>query len=304
MIKREDVLLLIASLVIAIGLWFQVQPMFEPGREREFIVPLKLQNKPDELAVFPATDNVTLIASGTLADLDKLDASRIVAFIDLKDAKPGESRIQVEIQSPADSGVEIKAKSPSIAVSSEFILRIEKPITIVTSGTPPEGLILSNTVSNPSVVELYGPSSYVKQVVALQANIDLSKIKPGQSLTVPVAPIDSKGNPVPSTFTSPAQVTVAASFIASMATRDVAVIVDYRGQAASNYEIQEIIVAPARIEIKGKSENVSSITTIDTEEIDLSGISSNRQLKVKLVSPNDVQLSVSEVTVTVKVKRR
>ena len=302
--KREDVMLLIASFIIAVGLWYQVQPMFEPGREREFIVPLKLENKPDELAVFPASDNVTLVASGTLADLDKLDASKIVAFLDLSNSKPGDIKVPIQVRGPADNNLMLRPKMTTMRVTCEFILRVDRAVKIITTGTPPEGLVLASTVASPANVELYGPSSYVKLVNSLQATIDLSKLKPGQSITVPVAPLDANGDPVPSIFTNPAQVTVAASFTASIATREVSVIVDYIGKAAPNYEIQEITVEPGRVEISGKSEDVSSTTTIDTAQLNVDGLSESKTFRIKLVAPEGISLKTQEVVVNVKVKRR
>lgn len=302
--KREDVMLLIASFIIAVALWFQVQPMFEPGREREFIVPLKVENKPDELAVFPSADNVTLVATGTLADLDKLDASKIVAFLDLENAEPGEAKFDVQVRGPADSNVQIMPKTSSIRVTCEFILRIERPVDIVTTGTPPDGFVLANTVANPNVVELYGPSSYVKRVKSLQATIDLTRLRPGQSLNVPVAPIDENGDPVPSTYTNPVQITVAASFSASTADREVPIIVDWTGTFAPGYQLQEITVTPERVQISGKSEDVSAITTLDTEPLKFEGLSDNREYKLKLVVPNGIMSKSQEVIVNVKVKRR
>lgn len=302
--KREDIPLLVASFIIAIALWFQVQPLYEPGREREYIVPLKMEGRPEGLAVFPAADNVTLIARGTITDLDKLDAGKVTAYIDLSKVKPGESSQPIQVRVPGDANLEIRPKNRAVKVSCEIILRTLREIEVVTTGTPPEGFDLASTAANPKSVELYGPSSYVKQVQSLKATIDLSRLKPGQSISVPVALLDAEGNPVPSTYTNPAEVTVAASFTASEATREVPVIVDWKGQVASKVQIQEIIVNPERVEIFGKSEDVSATNTIDTEPIDLDGLQSDRSFTVKLIAPPGVSVKSKQVVVTVKIKRR
>lgn len=302
--KREDIPLLVASLVIAIALWFQVQPLYEPGREREYIVPLKIEGKPDGLAVFPAADSVTLIASGTLTDLDKLDAGKVTAYLDLSTIKPGESNQVVQVRIPGDSNLEFRPKSRTVKVSCEQILRTQRDIEVVTTGTPPAGYDLASTAAYPKTVELFGPASYVKQVKSLKATVDLSRLKPGQSASVPVALLDEKGDPVPSTYTNPANVTVAASFTASRATREVPVIVDWTGKVAAKVLIQEITVVPDKVEISGKSEDVSAINTVDTVPLVVDGLSGDKTFTLKLIAPPGVTLKTTEVLVNVKVKRR
>jgi YbbR domain-containing protein len=302
--KREDVLLLIASFVIAIGLWLQVQPLFEPGHEREFFVSLQMENKPEDLFVNTPVDNVTVVASGTLADLDKLDTSKVVAYIDLENAKTGDSNVPIQIRAPADSNLQFRSKSSSIRVTSEQIIRENRKVKIITTGTPEDGLILANTIGTPDSVELFGPKSNVSNVKFLQVTVDLARLKPGQSITAPVAILDEAGDPVPATFTNPAKITVAASFTTSTATRSLPIIVNWTGEAAPGFQIDEISVEPNHIDITGKSEIVSTISTIETEKINIAGIKANKEIKIKLIPPPGVTLMSSTAVATIKVKRK
>ncbi|MFM9872253.1 MAG: YbbR-like domain-containing protein [Fimbriimonadaceae bacterium] len=302
--KREDVLLLIASFVIAVALWFQVQPMFEPGHEREFFVSLQMENKPENLFINTPTDNVTVVASGTIADLDKLDTSKVIAYIELKSAKSGDSSLPIQIRAPADSNLQFRAKTPTIRITGEQIIRDNRKVKVITTGTPANGLILTGTVANPDSVELFGPKSNIQKVSILQVTVDLEKLRPGQTYAALVAILDDEGNPVPATFTNPARITVAASYTTSIATREVPLIVDWTGQVASGYMIDEISVAPDHVEISGKSEDVSSITILKTEKIDISGIKANKEVTVKLVSPPGINPKIRSVQVFLKVKRK
>lgn len=302
--KREDVLLLIASFVIAIGLWLQVQPLFEPGHEREFFVSLQMENKPDDLFVNTPVDNVTVVASGTLADLDKLDTAKVMAYIELKNVGVGDSNVPIQIRAPADSNLQLRPKASSIRVTSEEITREQRKVKIITTGTPEDGLILANTIGNPDIVELFGPKSNMAQVKFLQVTVELSRLKPGQTVTAPVAILDAEGNPVPATFTNPARITVAASFTTSTASRSLPIIVNWEGEPATGFQIDEIIVEPDHVQITGKSEVVSTISTIETEKININGIKANKVTTIKLIPPPGVTLMSTTAAVTIKVKRR
>lgn len=302
--KKEDIKLLLASFVIAIILWFQVQPMFEPGREREFIVPLRIENKPDELAVFPSTDNITIVASGTLVDLDKLDTAKVQAYLNAENARPGEINLPVLLRSPAELNLELKPSKTTIRVTCERILRQTGEVEIITTGSPRNDLILGDTIATPGTVEVYGPVSYIKQVKTIRVTLDLSRLQPGQSVSLPIEILDENQKPVPSTLAQPAQVSVAASFTAAAASREIPVIVDWIGTPKTGYKVEEITVNPPRITITGESERVSAISTIETAKLTIKDISASKTYRLTLIAPPGVSLSAKEVEVSVKIAAR
>ncbi|QYK52339.1 MAG: hypothetical protein KF824_08720 [Fimbriimonadaceae bacterium] len=302
--KRENILLLIASLIISVALWVQVQPMFEPGREREFSIPLSLENKPENLAIFSAPDAVTIVASGTLADLDKLDTATVEAFVNLERIKAGQANFAVQVRAPANSGLTFRPKVQTLQITAENVSRAMKTLSVVPTGAPPDGLAYGNAVCQPAEVNISGPESYFKQVASVQVTLDLTRARPGVSVSVPVEILDKEGNPVPSMIADPPKVTVAASFSVSMASRPVPVIVDWSGSPAPGFEITEILVNPQKVEISGETETISGVTVIVTEPISLEGIRANKDIKAKLVVPSKSSVEPMTVMVTIRVKKR
>jgi len=302
--KRENVLLVIASLIISVALWVQVQPMFEPGREREFSIPLTLENKPENLAIFSAPDAVTIVASGTLADLDKLDTATVEAFLNLERIQAGQANFAVQVRAPANSGLTFRPKVPTLQITAETVSRAVKTMAVVPTGAPPDGLAYGNAVCQPGEVSISGPESYFKQVASVQVTLDLTRARPGVSVSVPVEILDAKGNPVPSMIADPPKVTVAASFSVSMASRPVPVIVDWSGSPAPGFEITEILVNPQKVDISGETQVISGLTVIVTEPISLEGIRANKDIKAKLVVPNKTTVEPMTVTITIRVKKR
>ncbi len=302
--NKEDIKLLLASFVIAVVLWFQVQPMFEPGREREFIIPLRVEGKSEELAIFPSTDNITIVASGALIDLDKLDTTKVEAFLNAENAKPGQFNLPVLLRAPADLNLEFRPRTTTIRVTCERVLRQNGRIEVLTTGTPRNDLVLGETIATPSEVEVFGPESYIKQVSKLRVTVDLTRLQPGQSISIPVEILDKNNKPVPSTLSDPTRVSVAASFSAAAASREVPVIVDWIGSPASGYKIEEITVKPPRIKITGESEQISTMTTIETQELTVSDLNSSKIYKLKLIAPSGITLDTQQVEVTVKISPR
>ena len=115
--NRENLSLGIASLVIAFLLWYQVQPLFEPGRERELAVKLKLINRPEGMMAIPSVETVLVIASGTRDQLDRLEMDSVEAIVDLQDAEPGDRIYPVEIQAPNGSNLMFSARTPLVRVA-------------------------------------------------------------------------------------------------------------------------------------------------------------------------------------------
>lgn len=301
---REKILLMVASFIISIALWFQVQPMFEPGREREFSIPLNFENRPDNLATFAANDAVTVVATGTLAELDKLDISQIEAFVDLKNVREGEQNLPVQVRAPSSSAVSFEPKIQRVRVTAEPIRRSPKVVEVLTNGVPPEGLVYQDAVVQPSEVLIEGPESYFNQVVTARVVLDLSRIRPGATIPLTVEIVDKDGKPVPSMTADPSRVTVAASFKVSLASRSVPIIVDWGGDPAPGYQITEITVDPPKVELKGESALIGGITTLQTNRLSFAGIKQTKTMSATLKIPEGLTANTDTVKVTIQVSKR
>ncbi len=301
---REKVLLLAASFIISVALWFQVQPMFEPGREREFSIPLNFENRPDNLATFAANDAVTVVATGTLAELDKLDISQLEAYVNLESIREGEQNLPVQIRGPSSTTLSFRPKIQRVRVTAEPIRRSPKVVEVVTNGVPPDGLVYQDAVVQPSEVLLEGPESYFNQVETARVVLDLSRIRPGSTVPLAVEIVDAEGKPVPSMTADPSRVTVAASFKVSIASRSVPVIVDWGGDPAQGYQITEITVDPPKIELSGESALIGGITTVQTNRLSFEGIRQTKTMSATLKIPDGLNADTQTVEVTIRVSKR
>lgn len=302
--KREDVLLGVASIFIAVLMWFQVQPLFEPGREREFNVIVRLENRPAELYAFPEMESVTVVASGTLQALNRLETSRVEAVVDLAKLKEGSQRVPISIRAPADAQLEFRTLKPAVLVRAEKVESAEREVKIVTTGTPIEGLRFEGASTQPERVVLSGPVSMLSRVAQVQVTLDLPAARPGTTVSRALEILDKEGQPVPAVTAEPGKVTVSPAVVAAPASRDVPVIVEWSGSAAPGFQLGEITVIPQRIPLNGPSEIVSQLTAIRTEALAISALRESRTFEVKLVIPEGTTSDQSTVTVRVQVVKR
>ncbi len=129
MTTRQRVLLMIASLAIAIGLWLYVQVTVNPVDTRSFVVDLEFTNLTTaqqsgfEFDLPNTSIQVTL--QGRQKTIDELTAADVIAYVDLsRISQDGQNWIEVEIDttgpnyleptriSPAQVGIEASVRQP------------------------------------------------------------------------------------------------------------------------------------------------------------------------------------------------
>lgn len=299
--KRENIFFAIASVVVAILLWLQVQPMYEPGREREFAVPLKVQNLSEDLIVIEREESVLLVASGTTAELDKLDTAQVEAFVDLATAREGSNNVQVKVQSPANIDINVRARKPISTVALEAVIRVQKEVSVQGRGSADPDLLFNGATTLPDEVELIGPASYIEKVKELIVTLDLAKISPGVTESLPVQVLDHEGRPVPYMRTEPANVTVRPSVAPAQQERIVPINVQWKGSVAFGYRVEKIEVSPSQIVLKGNSTDLAGLIAIRTNPVDLSGLKRSEERTVALIIADGVSSEINSVLVKITV---
>ena len=164
-LPRRDLALWLASLVLAVGLWFVIA-----GRqtaERGLVVPVELRNVPRALELTgdtPGSIEVRVRASQGL--IDTLDPGRMLATIDLTGAQQGEKIVQLTpAQIRVPFGFRVVRITPSLlTLRLESTRRKAIPVAPRIVGRPAHGYELAEVTSEPAEVEIGGPSSSVEAI--------------------------------------------------------------------------------------------------------------------------------------------
>ncbi len=301
---KGNILYTIGSILVALILWMVVQPLSEPGREREFEVPLTYRALPDNLMVMSLPDKVTLIAEGTATHLDRLDTSSVKAYVDLGGATPGERRYPVKTMGPLGSGVTLSLRTPRALATIERLRQVEFPVELQYSGAPPSGYEVAASSIMPERVTVSVPESLAPNVKKVRALLDLSRVRPGGAYEVKVEVLGQESRPVPLSTTSPSAVTVSPAVTAAAVTKRAIVVPNWEGEPAYGYRVRGYTIAPVQVEVQGQSALLANLTTIETQPISIEGLRGSRVFRVGLDVPRGVRIhGSSNVTASVRIAK-
>lgn len=301
--RGGDVLLFVTSLVISLLLWIQLVPYFEPNKEREFDVDLTIANRPENLIIMSAPEKFRIVASGTVDQIDNLDTSQVVAVVDLEGARAGDGSYLVSIQGPPNSQLTFLGRRNRVDIVMEPTVTTEKQIDLLLSGVTSANYIYDGASIVPESVTIMGPEMYVPRVAAARVVLDLSRVRPGESFSLPVELLDDQGRPVAYVTSDPSSVTVSPAVGIADARKRVLVQPNWQGQLAFGYEVVDYTIEPTQVQITGASEEVAKVRSIQTEPIDLSDLSESRSFRVRLIVPADIRLEgAAEIVIQVTVR--
>jgi YbbR domain-containing protein len=152
------------AVALAILLWLTVAG--EPVVERSLVVPLELQNKPENLELINPLGSVNVHVRGLSSVLGQIDPGTVMAVLDLGAATPGRRIFHItpsQIQAP--NGVEVLWVSPgTIALQIEQSATKRVPIKPLTEGDPAAGHVVGSIMVSPPTIDVTGPVSALKDV--------------------------------------------------------------------------------------------------------------------------------------------
>ena len=155
------------SVGLAVLLWVAV--LGQHVVERGVRVPLEFENIPAALEIVgspPTTADVRL--RGTSSLLSRLEPGEVVAILDLASARPGARLFHLRTdQVRVPFGVEVAQVSPgTVALELERASSRVVPVQPMVDGEPASGYVVSKISVEPANVEIVGPESRVRQVLA------------------------------------------------------------------------------------------------------------------------------------------
>jgi len=160
---RENLSLKLASLALAIGVWFYVRGEDRPVQIVS--VPLEIRNLPEQLAIAgDVTDAVNVRVKGPEIVLNALSADRITARLDLSNLEAGDHLVRLkpdQVRLPAGASV-IKINPEYVALRLEKKLTRELPVAPRVVGEPSGGYVLGGVSVSPDHVHVEGPESAVR----------------------------------------------------------------------------------------------------------------------------------------------
>lgn len=234
----------------------------------------------------PALDVLRAVATGGSIEV-MADARRL-----------GEGTHEVEVFTRGTPpGVEITRTT--VAITLEKNANKEMAITLVTEGKPKEGLNVGDAVVNPKAVVISGPQSAVNAVVRVVATIDVDEAQENLQTSAPLIALNQAGKQVEGVHLSQERAEVNVPI--TRPSKSVPLQLQFKGDLAPGYAV-ESINQTGSVTVFGSAAALSSLSAYPVPVIDLTGLSQNTRLPLKLANIEGVTgVEPQEVEVEIKV---
>lgn len=307
MFRRENIMLIVASLLIALGTRLALAPSIATVKEQLFDAPLEFRNLPEHLTVLGDNLTVEMKATGTAQYLDQLEKSTVRGVIDLSRARPGVRRYVVEVEGPTRSRVTIEPRFARVTLDIQNLSSSLRKVDVEPIGQTAKEYIYGGASVLPNEITVIGPESSLPKVKSARVSLDLADVRPGATISLPIEIVDDSNRRVPFVRSQPAEVSVSPVVAAAPASKRILVTPTFLGQPAFGHRVTRYEVKPSQLEVKGESGAVSGVTTAETETINIAGLSTTRDYRVRAKLPlglSPVSSDIVTVTVVVEPTRR
>lgn len=287
MLKNDRINMIIA-LLIAIGLWVYVVGVENPKKDIQIKdVPITFVNgdtlAESDLTLLSVSDSyVDVQVTGVRSEIRNVDRNDIKITADLEGYKAGEHTIRLQIGRINNVEIETKQK---ISIVVDQLITEEKPVEVTLDGSISDDIEPYIVQVSQQTANVTGAKTLVDRIEKIEAPLDIGKVESElKSFTVNLRPVDSEGETVRNVEVSADSVSVSAVNLNKKTVRlDVPVI------GAESLDVERTVTVPKTITIKGLNEDLSKVSLITAEPLDISQIYEDMVLKVVPILPDGVE---------------
>jgi YbbR domain-containing protein len=302
---RDNILTGLLSVALAILVWFVAVSGQNPFEQQTLPdpVPVSLTNLgPDLLASGPrpGVTNVTLRAPRSV--WQTLSSDQVSVFADLSGLGPGQHEVALQVVTEGLQATSVLRLNPAvITVDLETSRTRTVAIQVERTGEPAQGFLAGPTVLSRDTATVSGAASLVDRVSYVAGTINLAGSRQSLNQSIDLIPVDVNGDRVIGVMLEPDQVRVRADIAQRAGYRDIAVSINYTGQAAPGYSVVSVNVSPAVITVASSDpELVDDLPGfVRTELINIEGATENIIQRIALDLPEGISVQ-GEPAVTVQ----
>ena len=286
----------IISLLSAIVLWMYVMAVVDPEDTKLYEnIPITITNlneiKNLGLVVDPDDNLVTSVyIKGKLSDLQKISANNIDVYGTV--SNPIEGQNQLYLRASVNDKVTTEFKSDTIVINLEKSIEEEKNITVNITGVYKDNVDKVDLDKTKVVVS--GPRSSVDSVKYVQATFDANKESVDtKSTELELKALDSEMNEVDHVTLEFNKVTAKVSYFQQ---KQVKINPIFSSNESNLVQDQDFTIIPSEINIKGKSDVINNIDSINTKIINVDELGTNNKI-VDLDIPDGINADKDSVTI-------
>jgi YbbR domain-containing protein len=303
----RDVGLKSAALGVALLLWAAAifgAPPAEVTLAYGGRVPVERPDVPPGYVLRAELGDVAVKLRGPEDAVRSIGPQRIRATIDLASLGPSPDPQDVKVVvTVADDHVHVAEVTPaSVAVRLERRTERTFAVQLRNANAPPAGFRAAPATFRPQEVTVSGPESAVAAVAAVLATVRFGDTPVDLAQDVRPTPVDASGQPVDAVEVDPVSVHVSVPVQSSATTRALPILWQLKGAVATGYWISRVTTDPVAVTVSGDRDAVAALDHIDSQPIDVSGLSAARTVIVGLDLPDGVTvIGATQLSVTVSV---
>lgn len=296
-------------LFAAICLWFYVIGTESPNFEKNFTVPINLENASNignnlsVLSGYGAYAEITL--AGKRSDINKISSSDLHAYVDLSDIdSSGTYTLDVYARPVANASVVVDSPSSLVVYVDKTITKAIADISVDYTGMiKSETLFVDEFIPSVSEILVEGPTQFINDIEGAKVELELDEIKKSVKIRQKVTLVDADGNVVSSPYIKITPSEIDVEVVVAME-KELPVIPKFKHGYFDSEHI-DYNVLPQTVTLKGDPEIISSIDYVSTEPIDETLVQGSLYIKQALIVPNgtsalnskcDIYLSIPEYT--------
>lgn len=300
----------LAAFAIALTIWAYSNAAQNSRISREIKdVPLTVQNVEPGCSATVASRMVSITLEGERKDVNaaiaQLDGTG--AYVNLQGRRAGAHTLPVLVRIPTGlAGLVTAQTSPreakvTLRERSQRSLDVQAQFTV----SPPAGSEFGPVELSPVKVTVSGPSERVRQVAKVVAMVGRNGSEAeGVQGDFAVYALDRNGKYVPEVALSPDKVRVSAEVLEVPASRLAFVSLSIKGQPPFPHRVAEIEIHPQTVTVTGKPAQLTGLTTLKTETLDLSSRTSTFTKRVSIIVPEGLSLPGDQsVRATVRIEK-
>jgi YbbR domain-containing protein len=295
---------LLLALALAAALWWVITTEQNPERIELFPTPISVQvvNAPPDLVVTGDIPTVQAQVRAPSEVWSRLRASSFRATVDASRAVAGGNQLEVVLEplDPAVRGAE--PVPPRITAFMEERTEQTIPVRVNLTGAVPFGFSSGQALVTPDRVLASGPASSIQRVQEALVEIPLDQLTLSVNNSYEPIPVDARRERVSGLKLTPAVVRVEVPVNQQVSYKEVGIRPVIRGKLAAGYYLEPVEINPPSATLVGEPAQLASVTAVETEPIDINGLSSTAVRQVGVRAPQGLSfLQQRPVTVTLRV---
>ncbi|MDD5689901.1 MAG: CdaR family protein [Caldisericia bacterium] len=288
----------ILALILSILLWFYIYFVYGAKINKTASIQVQLINVPQDLSVNLSSNYIDVVFAAPVRIIEQVEKNiRIV--MDLSGIGPGTFTRKINVEAPKEAEI-ISINPDEIEITIERIITKEFSIRGVINGSVANGNIIGKPEIIPQVVTVQGVESIVNSVkeAIVEINVDgaTSDIYGSSEIKL----INKSNERIEDLIMSSRIASFHVPVISSDLTKFVPVIPKFKGYP--KLAIKEVKITPQIVKITGKGEIISKISSIETEPINIDGLSENISINNNLILPDGLKVEPISVKVEITVE--